>query len=592
MTFRSSSAARPSRRRTNRNDSRRTILISVTFVAAIGVSLSLVAGVFAAAYYGDHGAAVSSVNGEAISKDAVRDRVAMKIARDKRLVQDYVLLRNRGQITSDEYNALAATPTNDETSSTLYSDSLTALQNEAELRQYAAKNGITITDQQVNDQLKIDGAIPEMRHVLVIGVAPQPVPPANSPTSQDLQAAQAKAQGFHDEIKNGKSWTDVTTEVKAIQGGNEQDIGMTAKAGLTLEPDITEAIFGLAKPNDITDVFKGTDGIYRFATVTSISAAYADQGWQQAMSGDYQNFVRGLAVTQAVTDAVNKKYIDSPTVQRHVLEIAIGTGYGQPGNGDEVKISLMVFAPNHSESGASGVAASDPAWADAKARADTAVATLRADPSKFDSMARDTTTNDDTNWNTAGGSIPWIPADLFNAQTQGGYTGLGLNQVQAIVFSGVVTPGTILDPIQETSQGWVVVKFEGLRAAPLQRIADAQLEIATGTDFATVAGTESESADAAAGGDLGWVSPYQLNPAQEQAIFSTPIGRVTNMVTASNGYYVYKVVEEQTRTPEASQAAKLKAVVYHYWLAELTAKTNIWTDSAGLSALNPAASPT
>ena len=272
-----------------------------------------------------------------------------------------------------------------------------------------------------------------------------------------------------------------------------------------------------------------------------------------------------------------------------LLEIGVGMGYGQPGNGDEFKISLMVFAPNHSESGASSVATTDPAWTDAKARADAAVATLRADPSKFSSMARDTTINDDTNWNTSGGSIPWIPVDLFNAQTQGGYTGLGLTKVQLAVYAEGLTPNTILDPIQETSQGWVVVRFEGRRPAPLQRIADAQLQIAAGTDFATLAATESESADSATGGDLGWVSPYQLSPPQEQAIFGTPIGRVTSMVTTSTGYYVYKVLEEKSTTPDAAQAAKLQHVVFKYWLADLTSNTRIWTDSAGLTALNPAA---
>ena len=69
----------------------------ISFVAAIAVALSLVASVFVANYYTDHGAPVASVNGEAISKDAVRDRVALNVARDKRQVQDYLVLAKPGQ---------------------------------------------------------------------------------------------------------------------------------------------------------------------------------------------------------------------------------------------------------------------------------------------------------------------------------------------------------------------------------------------------------------------------------------------------------------------------------------------------------------
>ncbi len=50
MTFRPRYAPKPTRRRSRRDDTRRTVLVSVIFVAAIAVSLSLVAGVFAAYY--------------------------------------------------------------------------------------------------------------------------------------------------------------------------------------------------------------------------------------------------------------------------------------------------------------------------------------------------------------------------------------------------------------------------------------------------------------------------------------------------------------------------------------------------------------
>ena len=74
------------------------------------------------------------------------------------------------------------------------------------------------------------------------------------------------------------------------------------------------------------------------------------------MSGDYQGYARAAALQKAIKDSVDKQYIDTPTVQRHVQEIYISPGYGQPGNGDEVKISMMVFAPSHDATNAGNVA--------------------------------------------------------------------------------------------------------------------------------------------------------------------------------------------------------------------------------------------
>ncbi|MGZ6314662.1 MAG: peptidylprolyl isomerase [Candidatus Limnocylindrales bacterium] len=592
MTVRTRYAPKPTRRRTRRDDTRRAVLVTVSFVAAIAVAFSLFAGVFVASYYSDHAAAVGSVNGEAISKDAVRDRVALNLSRDKRIVQNYNVLRNQGKVTQDEYTAMSSGPNNDMTSTTQYSDSLQQLTRDATLRQYASKHGITVSDQQVKDQIKTDSTIPEMRHVMVIGVDPKPTPPADAPTAEEVQIALVKAQGYITEIKAGtKKWADVAKE--AAGSSATQDIGVITKdnLGQTLEPGLVDAIFNLANVNDITAPFKGLDGLYRIATITSIVAPYVDSGWERAISGDYQGYARAEALQKAVKDSIDKQYIDTPTVQRHVQEIYISPGYGQPGNGDEVKISMMVFAPSHDATNAGNVATTDPAWAEAKTRADAAVATLRADPSKFATMAADTTVNDETIFRNNGCSLPWIPADIFNAHTANGQTGLGLTSVSAAVFALTNKPNTILDPVQEPSQGYVVVKFEGRRAAPDQRIADVQLELATGADFTTMVKQESAAGNATDGGDLGWVSRYMLGTDQENAIFSTPIGGVSQVVSDTNGYTIYKVIEEQTRLPDAATTARLRTVVFQRWLSDLQANTNVWTDQAGLTAISPA-SPT
>jgi parvulin-like peptidyl-prolyl isomerase len=598
MTFRTRTAPKPTRRRVRRSDSRRNVYLTLSFTLAIASALALMGGVFLASYYADHGAAIAGVNGEAISKDAVRDRVGLNDAIYQRQIANYTTMRNQGKLATDEYNTIVGNIQTTETSSTIYSDALTQLINETQLRQYAVQNNIVVTDQQIAAQIQTDATIAEMRHVKVIAVAVKATPPSSTPTQADIDSAQAKAQGYLKEIQGGKAWDDVAKEASsdsANTGGSVGDLGLTTRDDIGVEPDLANATFALKNVNDITPIIKGSDGVWRFATVTKIVPAFTDADWQtsiaSASSGDlYRAMARAEATKKAVREAIEAKYISGPTVQRHVLEIAVPAGYGQPGDGDEVKIRILVFSPSHDQVNAASVASTDPAWADAKSRADAALAKLKQDPSQFATMAADTTVNDDKYWNTDGGEIPWIPSDLFNATTSTQQGGLGLNNVQAAVFKDGLTPGTILDPIQETSQGYIVVQFQGRRPAPDLRIAIDQFNLNSGADFADLAKSSSEAVDAPTGGDLGWVSPYQLTSVQEQAIDSTPVGQVSNMVSSS-GYFVYKVVEEQTRTSDADQQAKLKNVVFQRWLTEFQGNALVWQDATALAALNPSATP-
>ena len=598
MTFRTRTAPGPTRRRVRRSDSRRNVYLTLSFTLAIASALALMGGVFLASYYSDHGAAIAGVNGEAISKDALRDRVGLDEAVFARQIANYTTVRNQGKLTTDEYNTIVSGIQTKAAQSTIYTNALTELINEAELRQYAAKNNIVITDQQISAQMQTDATIAEMRHVKVIAVAVKATPPASSPTQADIDSAQAKAQGYLKEIQGGKAWDDVAKEANSDNsnaGGSVGDLGLTIRDDLGLEPDLAGAAFALKSPNDITPIIKGSDGVWRFATITKIVPAFTDGDWQtsiaSASSGDlYRTMARAEATKNAVKDTIEAKYISGPTVQRHVLEIAVPAGYGQPGNGDEVKIRMLVFSPSHDQVNAASVAATDSAWADAKTRADAALAKLKQDPSQFATMAADTTVNDDKYWNTDGGEVPWIPADLFNAQTSTQQGGLGLNNVQAAVFKDDLAPGTILDPILESSQGYIVVQLQGRRPAPDLRIAIDQFNLNAGADFADLAKSSSEAVDAPTGGDLGWVSPYQLSAVQQAAVFSTPVGRVSNMVSNS-GYFLYKVVDEQTRTADADQQAKLKNVVFQRWLTEFQGNSLVWQDATALAALNPSPTP-
>src|ERR1035437_10036636 len=135
MTFHTRMAPKPTRRRVRRSDTRRAIYVTLAFTLAIASAISLMGGVFLASYYTDHGAPIAAVNGEKISKDAVKDRANLNVARYERELADYQTLRNQGKITTDEYSAFETTINTSENQSTILSDALTQLVDEAEISQ-------------------------------------------------------------------------------------------------------------------------------------------------------------------------------------------------------------------------------------------------------------------------------------------------------------------------------------------------------------------------------------------------------------------------------------------------------------------------
>jgi parvulin-like peptidyl-prolyl isomerase len=596
MTFRPPTT-KPTRRRTRQVDTRRALYLNAAFGVASLAALALLAGVLFSNWYADHGVAVASVGGVAVSKDSVRTRAAVNLARDERVLKNYDTLRNQGTLTTADYQNVTSSVVSAEVVATLYSDALNQLTEGLTLQQYADKHGITVTDADVDAQIVKDGTLPEMRHVKIIAVQANPTPPAPAATAAELTAAQTKAQGYLDSIKSGaQKWDDVFTASQVLGTISASgDMGLLTRDGLNVDPDFVDAIFNLKNLNDITTVFKGKDGIYRFATVTQIVAPSMDNGWKdaigQAASGsDYRSAARDEAIKAAIQTSVESQYVTGSTANRHVQEIFIGSGYGQLGDGMEAKIKIMIFAPNHDTTSASSLPQTDPAWAEAKSRADAAYATLQKDLTQFTKLAMDTKNNDDPYVASVGGDLPWLPNALF-VGSAANQQGLGLTTVPAAIFAPGLAPG-LMAPLLEPAMGYIVVDFQGVRPPPAQRIADAQLAVATGTDFAAVAGQYSEAPDASAGGDMGWISQhYQLGSDLEDAVFQAPVGGLSRLVKNSDGYYLFKVIAEETRVPDATQQPDLKKSAFTTWLSDLTAATNIWTDQAGLTAITPA-SPT
>ena len=65
---------------------------------------------------------------------------------------------------------------------------------------------------------------------------------------------------------------------------------------------------------------------------------------------------------------------------------------------------------------------------------------------------------------------------------------------------------------------------------------------------------------------MGWVAKGQLDDRLTDAIFATPIGKTSEVVPiAGDGTYLFKVLGEETRTPEGKQLEELTSTAFSKW---------------------------
>jgi len=574
MTFR----ARPVAKRPSRagwdSDERRTTLINGGFIVAILTAIVIFVGYAGWSYYSDHFGQAASVDGQSISLDALRTRIAIEDFRTKYTESRIHDLLAAGRVSqTDASQQIAYLDQRLQSIDTIALERLIDATLQAKL---AADAGITVSDADVDAQLTTEATLDEERHVWMIEVAPSVDPTTGQVGDVQKADAKAKAEQALADIQAGQKWEDVaktvSTATSAAQAG---DLGwLPKKSGY--DAKFMDAVFAVAQ-NTPTAVVEGDDGTFRIGRVTDIAPQKVDDGFQSKITdagvslADYRVAVKADVIQNKLNDKVVAD-LSQPSTQRHVLQIFLPEAQVSP---DSVKIRQIVFAPNHETVGATSVPANDPAWATAQADAMTTYQQLLLDPSKFDILAR--TKSDDKATRDQGGKLAY--ADTTTVMP---------NQVADAIFAKGLRNGQILPPIK-TDLGWYIVQFmhpygDGDEAW----LNDVKTRADAGIDFAQLARDNGEGPEAKDGGDIGWVVQGQLGDIKESAIFGTPIGQTSDVVTVTNeGLYLYKVLAEATRTPDATQIKAFQDSGFSNWYAAKKAAATITRDYTG--AVGPSA---
>ena len=566
MTLRARQGSGRSRSMDDR--SRRNMWMNIGFGLTILAALVLLVIAGIVAWYNAHLAAVATVNGQNITKDDLTRQVNVNT-----FLIDYQRRRVRTLLSSGHMwatDANARISALDSQAASVQTNSLNQLVDGAVILDLSNKQGVPPTDAQVQARITETATTPELRHTWMIVVAPTLAAGETTATDAEKAAAKGKAVAASAVLKGGGDWVTVAkaTSSDTATAPSGGDVGYIDKNS-SLDTPFVNAIMA-APLNTPTDVVDGADGSYRIGRVTDVIAPVVDTTFQsQASTAGVSQSDLDHTYTYAVAQKnLNDKIVAdamAPAPQRHVYEIYMQTSASESGP-SAIRTRHILYSPNHDPNNASKVAATDPAWDKAKALADATYAKLQKDATQFDALAR--AESDESAAKTTGGKLPYFSTtDQIDAA------------FAAAIFKPGLQPGQLLEPVK-SAFGWHVIQV-------MHGPTDAQWAdklVAQATDlptFQTLARDNSDKAEAAKGGDLGWIgrNTYQVSQALGDAMFVAPIGKVSSVLTfPGDGTYIFFVAAEETRVPTGDQAAAIQSNAFSAWYAPQRATYTIWKD--------------
>jgi parvulin-like peptidyl-prolyl isomerase len=548
------------------------MLLNIGFGITIVAALLLLIVAFAVSWYDDNLAPAGSVNGQTITKDEFNRQLAINHFRVDYQQRRIRTLLTAGRIRADDAQARLAAL--DQRTQQAAGIALEQLIDGRIMEQLAPQQGVTVSDADVDARLAEEATTPELRHAWVIAVEPATPEGESAPDDTTKAAAKAAAAKALADLKAGKTFEEVaksvSTDASKEQGG---DLGFIDD-NAALDKPFVDALFA-ATEDAPTDVIEGADGIFRVGQVSEIVAPVVDATLQAQVQGegikpeDFRAALRRDVTRTKLSDAVLAQYL-APGPQRKVAEIFMQASEDESAEG-AIKVRHILYSPNGDPSAAADVAETDPAWAAAESKARAAYERLKIDPTKFDSIAR--AESDEDQAATSGGKLPYF----------GPESGVDEAFANAIFAPGLV-PGQLLEPVR-SAFGWHVIQvMHGPTDAEWADKLTADIN-AGSLSFADAARDNSDNAEAAQGGDIGWVAKGQLEQQKEDAIFAAPIGKVSAPLvipgtSAGDGIYLFYVSDEQTREPDAEQKAALENSAFSIWYSKHKGDFEVTRDPA------------
>jgi parvulin-like peptidyl-prolyl isomerase len=557
MTFRAKPVAKRNPKPSWESRDRRNFFLNLGFGIAVVAALLILVVAIGWYYYNDHLVSLGKVDGQSITKDDLRDRAVIeswRLTEARNRVRTELAAGHLSQAQADSQEQYIQ-----QQIQAVESIALERIIDNRIQAKLATEEGIAIGDPDIDARLVEEATIKEARHAWQIEVRPESTG-GDTPTSAQIAAARTTINQALTDIKGGRSWEDIARTVSTDTATAPQsgDLGWISKDDTQTDELFLTALFAAAA-NTPTEVIEGDDGIFRIGRVTEIAPESVDTAYQDKIVNEGLDLAKYRAVVRG--DVIRKKLEDKlvanaskPALQRETSEIYLSEETVNLPD-EAVKVRHILYSPNDDPENASNgtIAEDDPAWGQAKLDAQAAYTKLKADISKFDEVARED--SDEGSALGPDGSGGVLEAYVAPASTT--YT----PKFSEPILAAKATDGQLLEPIK-TEFGWHLVQI--MSHAP--DLAKIKTRIDGGADFATIARDISEGAEADRGGALGWVAKGQLDRQLVDAIFATPTGKTSAIVSVEgDGQYLFKVTKEEERTPEGRQLDEIRSRVFSEW---------------------------
>jgi parvulin-like peptidyl-prolyl isomerase len=557
MTFRTRPVVRRIPRPSWDSRDRRNFYLNLGFGLAVLAALVILAVAVVFSYYNEHLKPVGSVDGQSITTDELRERSEIETWRLDIAERRIATQAASGRLTQAQ--AEAQTQLIDQQRQQLVPFALERIIDNRVQARLATEEGVTVADTDIDARLREEATIPESRHAWQIEVKPAVDSGATGPTPAQVAAARTTIEGALAEIRDGKSWDDIARTVSTDTATAPQagDLGWLTKDDQQADEAFLDALFS-ATVDAPTDIVEGEDGIFRIGRVTEIAAESVDDAYTDTLVNDGLDLAkyRGVVRGDVIRTKLEEKLVgdaSKPAPQRDTSQIYLSqTTVELPE--EAVKVRHILFSPKDDPSAASNgdIPDDDPAWGQAKLDADAAYARLKDDVDGFDALAREISDEESALGPDGTGGV----LDAYVSQD-----GSFVATFSQPILDAKPTDGQLLPPIK-TEFGYHLVQV--ISHAP--DLAQLKQRIDGGADFATIARELSESPEASQGGELGWIARGQLEKPLIDAIFATPVGKTSEVVTVeADGQYLFRVHAEEERTAEGRQLDEIRTRLFGDW---------------------------
>jgi parvulin-like peptidyl-prolyl isomerase len=575
MTFRAKQPGAPRHRSTHDQEARQRLYVTVGFIAVIAAAIGILIAAVVVSYYNEHLQSVVTVDGQDVSRDSYVKRGEIELFRineaEKRVREALAAGEVSQENAANQLDLL--TRQRDEVGQR----ALDALVDEILLTKYAAAEGISASDADLDAALTREASRPELRETYAIFVRPEVDAGADFPSPEQQAAARATAERALSELNGGTDFGAVaakySTDISKENGGL---YGTLADTNPTDDAWV-KALFAL--PLDgTTEVIEGADGTFRIGRVTEITPAREDPSFRSAIAEGpgleaYKAALIGRVLEDKLDDKIVAAATKSPVEQVRAYEILIEAG----GTEEEARAAHILYSPNDDPNAATELPADDPAWAAAKAEADAAVEKLLATPEAernqaFADLAK--SESDDTGSGIHGGDLGWFTR------------GTMVEEFGSAIFDGQHVKGEVIGPVK-SQFGYHVIRYDGKRAPAQQRAAELLIKAReTGADFQALARENSDGLESIKGGDLGWIAPGQSRDQKvDDVLFALQPGEVSEGLQLDDGYHIYKAAEREVRPLTTEQINKIGNNAFDAWYAAKKAAADIEQHYDALSGL-------